>query len=113
MPSDFESTPRTIAISPEHIEAVLTDAMTHHAKMLPDGGEMLPCIAAFWDDAEQTRLRPACLRKGTIAGIPVGDGRISFKALWATTLAAEFEAGNIPHVEEIDPGDITQPTDEL
>ena len=97
----YETTSRTIAVSPEAVATLFPALLAQYGETLPDGAESVLTIGGHWDDAAQTRLRAASLHKGTITGQPLSDGRVAFACLWQADLAAAFDAGGIEDVEEL------------
>lgn len=97
----YELTDRIIAIDPNAVEALLSSLTAQYGETLPDGTETITTIGAHWDDSSKTRLRAASLHKGTISGQPLTDGRVAFRCLWQSDLAAAFDAGQIAGVEQL------------
>lgn len=97
----YETTARTIAVSPEAVETLFPALLAQYGEALPDGPRSVQTIGGHWDDAAQTRIRAASLHKGTITGQPLTDGRVAFTCLWQADLAAAFDAGDIAGVEQL------------
>lgn len=97
----YELTDRIIAIAPANAETLLAILSAQYGEPLPDGTETITTIGAHWDDTAKTRLRAASLHKGTISGQPLTDGRLAYRCLWQSDLAAAFEAGQIADAEQL------------
>lgn len=96
----FENRQRTLALSPELIGTLFPSLLAEHGEELPDAGTVIKTIGGHWDDSEHTRIRAASFPT-TITGQQLKDGRIAFTALWQSDLAAEFDSGAFPGVEEL------------
>lgn len=97
----YETTERIIAIDQASVEVLLARLSEQYGETMSDGADAVLTIGAHWDDTAKTRLRAASLRKGTISGQPLTDGRIAFRCLWQSDLAAAFDAGQIAGAEEL------------
>lgn len=97
----FELTERIFVIAPEHLQSTFAEALTRFGEDLPDGNRIVRTIGAHWDNVEKTAIRAADFPE-TITGTTLPDGRIAFSALWQVNLCEAFEAGEFPHVEQIE-----------
>lgn len=97
----YETTERIIAIDQASVEVLLARLSEQYGETLSDGADAVTTIGAHWDDTAKTRLRAASLRKGTISGQPLTDGRLAYRCLWQADLAAAFDAGQITGAEEL------------
>ena len=97
----FQATSRIIALSPDIVPVLFPALVATYGEELPDGNRTIRTIGAHWDDVEQTRIRAASLEHGTITPTTLTDGRVAFRCLWQSDLAAEFDAGAFPEVEEL------------
>jgi len=97
----FQDYERIVAIDPAQVEAVFGALVEQFGEVVADGTDRVRTIGAFWDDAGKARIRAADPRRGTIAGLPLTDGRVAFRCLWQADLAAAWEAGQIPGVAEL------------
>ena len=98
----FEKHQRILVLDPKYIEGLFSQLLVAHGEDLLDGRNVVRTIGGFWDDTEHTRIRAATFPT-TITGQPLTDGRVAFTALWQADLAAEFDAGAFPMVEELTP----------
>ena len=71
----FEPEPRIIAVAPELIDSLFPALLDLFGEEVLDGDRQIRTFGAFWDDAEQTRIRAASMIDGTIVGTPLTDGR--------------------------------------
>jgi len=99
--SNFETTERIIAVPAEAVGTMFPQLLAQYGQELPDAGRNVLTIGGHWDDAQQTRIRAASLTDGTITGQPLTDGRLAFRCLWQSDLAAAFDAGEIPGAEQL------------
>lgn len=97
----YELTERIIAIDPASVGALWNSLSEQYGETLTDGAETVTTIGAHWDDTNKTRLRAASIHKGTISDQPLTDGRVAFRCLWQSDLAAAFDAGHIAGAEEL------------
>ena len=97
----YELTARTIAVAPEAVETLFPQLLAQYGEPLPDGSESVLTIGGHWDDAAQTRIRAASLHDGTITGQPLTDGRVAFRCLWQADLAAAFDRGELPALQQL------------
>lgn len=97
----FETTERIVAVQPDDVETLFSALLAQFGEELPDGSRMIPTIGAHWDDSAHTRIRAASLTKPTITGQPLTDGRVCFRCLWQSDLAAAYDAGEVPGVEQL------------
>ena len=97
----FELTERIIAVSTDATGLVFPALLAQYGEELPDGNQSVRTIGGHWDDANKTRIRAASLHHGTIAGLPLTDGRLAFRCLWQSDLAKDFDDGEISGVEEL------------
>ena len=81
---------------------MFSQLLGQYGEELPDGTRKINTIGAHWDNTDKTRIRAASLMDGTIQGVPLSDGRLAFKCLWQSALAAAFDSGDILGVEELD-----------
>jgi hypothetical protein len=105
--SNFETTERIIAVPAEAVGTMFPQLLAQYGQELPDAGRNVLTIGGHWDDAQQTRIRAASLTDGTITGQPLTDGRLAFRCLWQSDLAAAFDAGEIPGAEELDAAELS------
>lgn len=96
----FETTLRTLAVPADLVEPLFAQLLADHGEDLPDGRLIVRTIGGHWDDGDHTRIRAATFPT-TIKGTTLTDGRVAFTALWQSDLAAEFDAGAFPEVEEL------------
>jgi hypothetical protein len=99
--SNFETTERIIAVPAQAVGTMFPDLLAQYGDELPDAGRSVLTIGGHWDNAEKTRIRAASLTDGTITGQPLTDGRLAFRCLWQTDLAAAFDAGEIEGAEQL------------
>ena len=99
--SNFETTERIIAVPAEAVGTMFPTLLAQYGRELPDAGRSILTIGGHYDDAEKTRIRAASLTDGTITGQPLTDGRLAFRCLWQSDLAAAFDAGEIDGVEQL------------
>lgn len=104
----FELKERIIAVSPNIVDTLFPQLLAQYGEVLPDGEENVATIGGHWDDATKTHIRAASLKKGTITGQPLVDGRVAFACLWQADLAAAFDAGQISEVEELTEAQLEQ-----
>lgn len=98
----FESYPRIVAVHPEVVDSLFPVLTEQYGELVADGVREIKTLAAFWDDTERTRIRAASLIDGTIVPTVLADGRLAFRALWQSDLAAAFEAGELgADIEEL------------
>jgi len=97
----FQTTERILALSPDIIPALFPALVAAYGEELPDGKRTVKTIGAHWDDGEKTRIRAASLEHGTITPTALSDGRVAFRCLWQSDLAAEFDANGLAGVEEL------------
>jgi len=97
----FENTERIAAIAPELVGMIFPQLLAQFGEPLADGDREILTIGAHWDDTAKTRKRAASLTDGTIAGIPLTDGRVAFRCLWQSDLTAVWEAGQLTDVEQL------------
>jgi hypothetical protein len=97
----YETTSRTIAVAPEAVATLFIDLLNTFGEEVQDGPRRIKTIGAHWDDAAKTRLRAASLSDGIITPQPLTDGRVAFSCLWQADLAAAFDRGDLPGVEEL------------
>jgi hypothetical protein len=98
---NFEPLERIVAVAPQEIEALFPQLLAEYGEELPDAGRSILTIGGHYDDAARTRIRAASLTDGTITGLPLTDGRLAFRCLWQTDLAAAFDNGEIEGVEQL------------
>lgn len=98
---NFESTERTIAVAPEATTTMLPDLIARYGKPLPDGPRTIVTIGGFYGDSARTVVGAASFADGTITGRQLTDGRLAFRCLWQSDLAAAFDRGEIAGVEEL------------
>lgn len=110
----FESAERIAAVLPQDVPTIFPELLAQYGEALPDGPREIITIGAHRDDTARARMRAASLADGTIAPIPLTDGRVAFRCLWQTDLAAALEAGQIAGVEELTEEEFSelQPTNE-
>jgi hypothetical protein len=99
--SNFETIERIIAVPAQAVGTMFPDLLAQYGQELPDAGRSILTIGGHWDNAEKTRIRAASLTDGTITGQPLTDGRLAFRCLWQTDLAAAFDAGEIEDAEQL------------
>jgi len=99
--SNFEPTERIIAVSAEAVGTMFPQLLAQYGQELPDAGRNVLTIGGHYDDAAKSRIRAASLTDGTITGQPLTDGRLAFRCLWQSDLAAAFDAGEIDAVEQL------------
>jgi hypothetical protein len=97
----FETTDRIIAVAPEAVETLFPALLAQYGEVLPDGPRSVQTIGGHWDDAAKTRIRAASLTDGTITGQPLTDGRVAFRCLWQADLAAAFDRGEFPALQQL------------
>ena len=97
----FENTERIAAIAPADVATVFPALVAQFGEPMPDGDLEIVTIGAHWDDSAKTRKRAASLTDGTITGIPLTDGRVAFRCLWQSDLAAAWGGGLLPQVEQL------------
>lgn len=97
----FELTERIIAVQPQDVQTLFGALLVQFGEELPDGPRMVRTLAGHWDDTAKTRLRAASLTDGTITPQPLTDGRVAFRALWESTLAAAFDNGQITGAQQL------------
>ena len=97
----FETIHRNMAVSPQDVEALFSALLGRFGEELPDGNERIRTIGGHWDDTAHTRVRAASMHKPTITGILLTDGRVCFRCLWQSDLAATYDAGEVPGVEQL------------
>ena len=99
--SNFEQTERIIAVPADAVSTMFPALLAQHGQELPDAGRSILTIGGHWDDADKTRIRAASLADGTITGMSLTDGRVAFRCLWQSDLAAAFENGEIAGAEQL------------
>ncbi|GAT33304.1 hypothetical protein TSACC_21717 [Terrimicrobium sacchariphilum] len=97
----FQTYQRIVAIDPARVADVFGPLWAQFGEVLPDGSDRIRTIGAFWDDEGRTRIRAASLVDGTISPIPLTDGRVAYRCLWQSDVAAAFSAGEIPGATEL------------
>jgi hypothetical protein len=97
----YELTDRIIAVAPEAVETLFPQLLAEYGEELPDAGRQVITIGGHWDDAAKTRIRAASLTDGTITGQSLTDGRLAYRCLWQSDLAAAFDAGQIAGAEQL------------
>jgi hypothetical protein len=97
----FQNLDRIVAIDPARVVEIFGSLVEQFGEIVADGQDRIRTIGAFWDDAGKSRIRAADPRRGTITGIPLTDGRVAFRCLWQSDLAAAWEAGEIDGVAEL------------
>jgi hypothetical protein len=97
----YETTERTIAVSPNAIATLFPALLVQYGEALPDGPRSIVTIGGHWDDSDKTIIRAASLTDGTITGQVLTDGRVAYTCLWQADLAAAFDAGGIEGVEQL------------
>jgi len=102
----FETTERIVAVPPTLVEGLFVDLLNTYGENLQDGPRRFKTIGAHWDDTAKTRIRAASLRDGTITPQPLTDGRVAFRCLWQSDVAAAFDAGQIAGVQELDEAEL-------
>lgn len=97
----FELTERNMAVAPQDVETLFAALLERYGEELPDGNERIRTLGGHWNDSAHTSVRAASLTKPTITGIPLTDGRVAFRCLWQADLAAAYDAGEVPGVEQL------------
>ena len=97
----FQNIERIVAFESSQIGALFGMALEQFGEVVADGPGPVRTIGAFWDDAGKTHIRAASLADGTIAGIPLADGRVAFRCLWQSDLVDAWEDGFFPGVVEL------------
>ena len=97
----FELTKRNVAVNPPEVPVMFSNLMKSHSVSMLRGDESVAALGAFWGDEDNTKMIEASLETGTIAPLPLTDGRVSFRCLWSESLGAAFDAGEIEGVEEL------------
>ena len=106
----FQNTSRIFAIAPADVAGAFAFLLAKYGEEIADGSEMVRTIGAHWDDSGMTRKRAASLTDGTITGQALTDGRVAFRALWQSDLAAEFDANGFAGVAELTEAEVLKLT---
>jgi hypothetical protein len=97
----FQTAERILALSPALIPTLFPALVAAYGQELPDGPRTIRTIGGHWDDYPPTRIRAASLEAGTITPTALSDGRVAFRCLWQSDLAAEFDKNGLAGVEEL------------
>ena len=97
----YETTERTIAVQSSAVATLFPALNAQYGEELSYGSGITRTIGAFWNDAEQTSIYAASMERGNIAPTVLTDGRLAYRCLWQTDLAAAFDRGDIQGVEEL------------
>lgn len=97
----FETFERIAAVAPAAVDEILGALVEQYGEVVADGTDRIRTIGAFWDDSAHTRIRAASLNDGTITGIPLSDGRVTYRCLWQSDLADAFSSGGIQGITEL------------
>ena len=97
----FETTRRNMAVAADDVETLFSALLAQFGEPLPCSGGTVQTIGAFYDDESHTSIYAASLERGNVAGIPLTDGRVAFRCLWQADLAAAYDAGEVPGVEQL------------
>lgn len=97
----FEISERNMAVSPQDVETLFSALLEQYGEDLRDGQQTVRTIGGFWGDTQKTVVGAASLTRPTITGIPLNDGRVAFRCLWQADLAAAYDRGELPQVEQL------------
>lgn len=88
-------------MNPSEVPVMFSNLMKSHSVSMLRGDESVAALGAFWGDEDNTKMIEASLDTGTIAPLPLTDGRVAFSCLWSESLGTAFDAGAIQGVEEL------------
>lgn len=97
----FESTERIIAVPADAVGTLFPALLAEYGEELSYGSGTTRTIGAFWNEPEKIRIYAASIERGSIAPTVLTDGRLAYRCLWQSGLAAAFDRGEIAGVEEL------------
>lgn len=96
---NFSTIYRIFAVDPQVLTNGIENLVTAYGSPAYDGHEMIQTICCGWDDTEHTQLR-ALRFADTFAPVQLADGRVAVSGLWALSLLAARDAGQLPFPSE-------------
>jgi hypothetical protein len=97
----FETTERIIAVPADAVGTLFPALLAEYGEELSYGSGSTRTIGAFWNEPEKQRIYAASIERGSISPTVLTDGRLAYRCLWQTDLAAAFDAGQITGVEQL------------
>ena len=97
----FETTDRIIAVPADAVGTLFPALLAEYGEELSYGSGSTRTIGAFWNEPEKVRIYAASIERGSIAPTVLTDGRLAYRCLWQSDLAAAFDAGQIAGAEQL------------
>lgn len=97
----FEQTERIIAVPADAVTTLFPALLAEYGEELSYGSGSTRTIGAFWNEPEKIRIYAASIERGSIAPTVLTNGRLAYRCLWQSDLAAAFDVGEISGVEQL------------
>ena len=97
----FETTDRIIAVPADAVGTLFPALLAEYGEELSYGSGSTRTIGAFWNEPEKVRIYAASIERGSIAPTVLTYGRLAYRCLWQSDLAAAFDAGQIAGAEQL------------